>query len=481
MKPLPLNGKPYYNASDVANSIAPDDIDNCYLEVSPELGLVTRRRPGLRLFADLGATAGDGLFYWASANKTIAVNSGNIYELNRDGTFLDITAATLKTGIPVSFSAGQKLDGTPWLYMANGALVYSENGSETIAPADVATPNTADQVAWLNGRFLANVPAENRFLFTDTNPATGVIENDFWSSSDNPLTTEAKGDELVALFVAWQEINAWGQEGLEIWQDDGVTPFSPLPGGFTEVGIEAKYSVARMGNTLFALCTVDGKRAVVKMAGRAPIVVSLAIENVINEYETVSDCIGSVVGVDGLAIYLLQFPSEGKTWAYDVKSDTWIPWSTWDLSTGTAGQFIGTHTCFSRNWNKHLVMSNVDGKIYEFDRSVFKDGTAPIKTYRRTPWIEHATLNRKRCEQLQIKIKKGLTDDVSCFVRFADNGAEEWSLPFELDLGNTGERDFVSSISRMGMYTSRRYEFTITDDTDLVLVVAGENVKELWS
>jgi len=479
MPRLKFNQAPYYNTDQTANALDPDDIFNVYLEQTPDVGLSVRRRPGLRLFADLGDSPGDGLFYWEAASKIIAVSGGRAYSLNYDGTFVDITTATLASGTPVKFADGSKLDGTPFLYMANGKLVYSDGGGNTTYPTDPGTPTLATQVIYLNLRFLANERGTSRFLFTDTNPATGVLEPDYWSSSDNPLTCEAKGDSLLSMTAFLQEIYNWGNQSVEVWQDDGITPFVPIPQATSEAGLEAKYSVVQGDNALFALCVIDKVRCVIKLSGRTPQIISGPIENILASYSQVDDAIGQLVSVGGVHLYLLQFPSAGKTWAYDIKSNAWVPWGTWNLLTGTMGQFIGQHSCFVKTWNKHLIMSRLDGKIYEFDRNVHEDDGRPIKSYRRTIWEDHGAGNRKRATRLRIKIKTGATVTGAAFLRFADNGAEEWSPYIELPLYPEGKRDFVLDLTRMGQYVSRRYEVSITDDADLCLVWVDEDVEAL--
>lgn len=477
---LPINIKPYYNTDQIANSIAANDMFDCYLEPVPELGYVTRRRPGLQLFADLDKPfAGDGLFYWDATQTVIAVCNGRVYCLMENGTSTDITGAALNPGIPVIFADGQALDGTPWLYMANGDLIYSINRANTVAPTDPNTPS-ATHVAWINSRFIANEEGTNRFDFTDTNLTTGLMQNDYWSAPDNPLTCEARGDRLHALFTAWQEIYAWGTEGLEVWQDDGSTPFSPLQGAFAEAGLEAVYSVARADNTIFALCVIEGKRCVIKLVGRQPTIVSEPIARVLCEMDTVSDAIGDIISVGGLAIYLLSFPAANQTWAYDYAHDTWCRWGYWNEFTAEHDRFIGQHSCFAKGWNKHLIMSRLDGKIYELDRNVFDDAGNKMVSYRRTGWIDHNNAwKRKRSTAMYIKVKCGSSDDALLMLRWRDDGRQEWSTFMDVPLSPVGHYDFMAKLNRMGMYRSRQYEFRLSDNADLVVVGATESIVEL--
>lgn len=476
---LPLNSKPYYNSDPIANVSAPFDNMDCYLEPVPDGGFVTRRRPGMVEFCDLGTAAqGDGGFYWDAAGKAIVVSGGKTFELFEDGTFADLTTATLQSGVPVTFADGRLYANPAWLYLANGNLVYL-NGGNTTAPTDANTP-AATHVAWINSRFIANESGSNKFDFTSTNPATSLLENDYWSDPSNPLSCDARGDNLAALFTAWQEIYSWGQEGLEIWQDDGVTPFSPLPGAFAEAGLEAPYSVVRSDNTIFALCVIDSKRCVVKLQGRAPSVVSEPIARILSDMETVSDAIGDIIAVGGMAIYLLTFPTANQTWAYDYKNDTWVRWGYWSDINGIYDRFLGQHAFFVKPWNKHLIMSRIDGKIYELSRDAFDDAGRTMNTVRHTIWIDHNEVwKRKKANEFYVKAKSGGTDTASLLVSWLDNGSLEYSSEMALDFNPIGNYDFLSKNNRFGMYRSRKYRFRWTDNSDLVLVGATEGIEVL--
>ena len=743
MSAIPINDKPFYNSDRVANNLAPDDMFDCYLEAAPGVGLVTRRRPGLALFADVGTGApGDGLFYWDAVGKVLAVSDGLVFDVSADGVCTDITGAALTSGVPVTFADGQDIAGKPWLYLANGKLIYSKGGAPTVAPTDTNTP-AATHVAWIKGRFVANEQGTNRFDFTDTNPATaskilslrvlpgaglamqldnrpvlasvawtqsmkatggtapytwsavlgtaaavtgtgetatlaltavaagtkslvvtltdsaatpvvitgtytitfvttaaalaiadpgtayatvgtyeelpltatggigpltwsatglptgltlvnidavsgvntlagsvaavgsypitlrvadsqttpevatlsftlvisaqptiigplgiatnslpdatvgavytatltgtglageaiwtssaqlpegltlsslgvisgtptgvkgvttatftltdaavtGILDPAYWSAVDNPLTCDAKGDKLAALFTAWQEIYAWGSQGLEIWQDDAVTPFSPITGAFSEGGIEAPYSVALADNTVFALCNIGGSRVVVKLQGRAPVVVSDAIGRVLAEMPMVADAIGDLISVGGVSLYLLSFPTANQSWAYDYKNDVWCRWGS--FSSGAHHRFVGVHACYAKNWNRHLIQSRMDGKIYELRRDLFTDDGQVMQSFRRTTWIDHGTYNRKRCDQFYIKVKCGQADNAVMLLRYRDDGRQEWSQYLEIPLLPLGDGQFMAKMNRFGQYRSRQYEFLLSDDADMALV-----------
>ena len=339
----------------------------------------------------------------------------------------------------------------------------------------------ATHVAFIKGSFLANYPGTNSFLFTDVSPVTNMMDTAYWGSVDNPLTCDAKGDNLLAIFAAWQELYACGSQGNEIWQNDGVTPYSPIAGAFSEGGIEAPYSFVVADNTVFMLSVIAGTRVVVKLQGRAPVVISDPIARILSEMEDVSDAIGDLIGVGGLAMYLLTFPSAKQTWAYDYKNDVWVRWGYWDAESGLHNHFIGQHATYVKKWNKHLIQSRLDGKIYELDRNTFDDDGAEMVSYRRTGWINHGTYNRKVCDQFYVKCKAGMSNIGTLLVRWRDEGREEWGAWVDIPLQPVGQRDFIAKTNRFGMYRSRQYEFRLSDNADLVLVGVDTELRGLSS
>lgn len=485
IQPVPINERPYYGTDPVANAVLPTDIYNCLLEQAPGVGLVLRQRPGVTEFADLATGAkGDGLFWWDPAQRMIAVSGGQVFELFEDGTFTNLstseeTAAQMVAGTKVIFAEGQAINGDPWLYMANGVLAYlAATDAYPVAPGDENAPNAATHVAWMTGRFLAGWGGTNYFSITGYNPEAEEFENDFWSLDVNPFVCNAKGDKLDALLSTGEQTYAWGRLGAEVWQDDGTTPVSPVPSAFVEIGLEAVYSLAVAGDTFFLLGVVEGKRVVVRVSPAGSKIISEAIEDDLAGMDTISDAIGDLISVGGLSLYLLTFPTENKTWAYDAVANTWVPWSSFDTRLGNHNRYKYQYACYARGWNKHLIMSSVDGKIYEMGRETFTDDGDEIRTFYRTVWMDGGNSGSlKRAKKLTLKLKRGHVATGKVLLRWADNGSDLWSPSIELPLTPVGDRIFIVELPGMGTYYSRRYEFNFTDDADFVLVAAFEDVE----
>ena len=487
MFPLPINEKPFYNTDAIANSIAADDMYDCYLEQVPGLGFVTRRRPGLLPFANVNTGfPGDGIFWWDAAQKCIAVSGGRIFNVAKDGSFTEITGSSCNPGVPVIFSDGQQLDGTPFLYMASGKLVYSINGANTVAPTDPNTP-AATHVDYIDSRFIANMPGTSRFLATDTNITTGLLDNTYWSSTFNPFRNTARGDYIKALRACWEEIYAWGSLQLEVWQDDFVTPFSTIPSAQAEIGLESPYAICRTESTLFAVCVMDGKRCVVKLIGRQPEIISEPIASILSSMPTVSDAIGDLINVGGVNLYMVSFPSANQSWVYDHKADVWCRWGFYTGDASARDRFLGQHVCYCKPWNMELIQSRIDGTIYQLSRTALDDAGNLMVPYRRTGWIKPSAVpaggfmaistdHRKRCEQLYIKGKPGLPGaGTLLMMRYRDDGRNEWSTWTELQFTT----ESIERLTRQGTFRTRQYEFRFPSGTDTVLVSAEGTFAEL--
>ena len=104
-------------------------------------------------------------------------------------------------------------------------------------------------------------------------------------------------------------------------------------------------------------------------------------------------------------------------------------------------------------------------------------------TYRRTGWVDRGTKKRKRINQLFIKAKMNARNSSTSVMqlRWRDDGNPIWSTPMEINLRPDFQGNFVVPISRMGIYRSRQYEFRITDNVDLVLIGAHEDIEVLES
>lgn len=474
--------KPYYNVVDAGNTVATVEAYNVYFEPMPTGGFAVRRRPGMTLTRTHNTYQGQGMF-WSDRNKALYyVLNGKVYYQSSPTNASTLVGTIPGAVLPVVFAEGQKLNLDLILYMASGGtLRYLDLPTNTIVtPSDANTP-TSTFITNMNNRFYANdVNHDQDFLITDFNPDPAVEAMDvtYWSSATNPFRATAKPDPLMGIYSGWNEVYLWGSQACEVWQEDGVTPVAPLVGSIIEGGCAAPYSVVFANNTLIGLGTVLGKRAVMMVEGRSPKILSEPIANILQSYSQVNDAVGSLCFVGGLNMYVLNFPSENVTWAYDFKTDTWSQWSTWNLSYGRHDSFQGKFGVYAKDWNKHYVMSDA-GNVYELSRSVFDDNGTPIRSSIRTGWLDHGTWDRKRSDQFILKLKGYAPSDATILMRWRSDGFPEWSTAIELNIMQGEQNDHYCKLNRGGTYRSRQYEFILTDAADLALVGFEEDLTRM--
>ncbi len=480
--------KPNYNVEPQAKNLLMDSAQDCLYEAAGEDTYIIRRRPGYSLFSNPGASevvssgivrTGQGIFWSDRLAAVFVVSGGNLYKLASGGTATQLTGATLNTARYVIFAEAQTTALVPFIYIAHGGTLRYTLGTTLATPTDVNTPTVATFVTALNNRVWAN-NGDQDFYTTDTDPATGLADPFYWSDTDNPWRTAIKTDNLSAMIAAWNEVALWGTQSIDYWQEDGVTPISPLVGATTEAGIVSPYTLVKTNETLFALAAMDGKRAVIRLENRSPKIISLDIDKELQSLNTVSDAIMAPVFVGGINCLVLNFPTERKTWAYDLKNDMWNEWGAWNNSFSRYDDFPLAGTCYAKDWNKHLLLGR-DGKVYEMSRSTYQDNGSEIRTVLRTGWINHGTMRRKRSDVLFVKLKAYSSTPAVVSMRWRDDGRPEWSPYVEFNVGSESEETQFQSLTQMGIYRSRQYEFVMTDNADMALCGIMEEVKELAS
>lgn len=473
-------GKPYYNVDPVTKQIVSDALYDGYRDETESLV----GRWGLTEFCNLGTGApGDGGYWWDKAGIPVVVSAGRAFTFSRQGIVTELTGGDFATGTPVVFAAGQKVDNSGILMACNGnRLNYSVGGAFT--PVDSPAPQEATHVVYNGLRFLANEKDTARFVFSDIDPDTGEFDPLYWDAIENPLTSDTRGDNILGLYQAWDDIAVWGGEGREIWQvTGGAPPLETRLGAFCEAGLIAPYSVQKADNTFFALCNVDGKPAVIRLQGNDPLIISTDIERVLDGLSTLNDAIGDIVSVGGQSFYLLTFPTEDQTWAYNIKLKEWYRWSWWNQDFATREAFIGRHFFYARQWGMHFCVSRTTGKVYRVDVDATTDDGNTIRTEWQSGRADGGTSKNKRVSLARFLFKRGVGDGAGsepvAVIRWRDNGNMEWKNERQISLGKQGHYEVYKELYGLGMFRNRQFSIIFTDPAERVFVEMDVDVQAM--
>jgi hypothetical protein len=469
---MDLKAKPYRNLDESAQvGIAR------FYDAAKNDAMGNERRPGLggptsNRFVDLGTgKAVDTVYEWEHQGWIVAISGGRVFKVVANGAVTEITGATLLEGKPATFA-----DFGTSLYMANGGRIIKWTATNVTCAyiADPDAPATVTHIGFIDQYLIALDAGSDQIHFAD------VAAPDTWLGEF--FTAESLKDKSQALHIAWREIVIFGSKSIEYWGSTGnaTAPFQRFEGSNTERGCIAPYTVQQIDNTWFFL---DHERRVVKLAGRDPQVVSNPFDSELQKMDTVSDARGLHVHPNGETFYVLTFPAEGRTFAYDYKRDVWAEWSYWNNDTGSRDAFLGQTSCYMRTWNKHLIGSRTDGKVYYTSKSYHQDGGNPAMWEVWTGWEGNG--DWRFVAELMLKIRRGdgaalTTPEPILELYYRDRNANpnddeaQWIGPKHVNLGQLGEMDHVYRIRRLGRYRTRQYRFRCAENVPIVLSEAAE-------
>lgn len=139
-------------------------------------------------------------------------------------------------------------------------LAYIGNGSNLVTWDDDNPFTTLTNVTNIT-KALNLITYHNYFIYVDE-----FAKTFFWSAVDNPnswnplsfATAEFSGDSIVALQAIKDHLWIFGQRSIEVWADDGTTPFRKIPGAVFNTGAISKYSMCFVGDEVAFLGTDTG-------------------------------------------------------------------------------------------------------------------------------------------------------------------------------------------------------------------------------
>jgi hypothetical protein len=430
-------------------------------------------RPALSEFATIGANPIEGLFYFKPASKLVAVtfNLGGggrrVWSIDSSAVVTNITGSTLDgTSRPVFAS-----DGT-YLAIAGGDAPLQWNGSGTTT-ALAGSPEECTHISYLDGYWINHLLNDQEFRWAGPTSAARAT----WNSS-NFFQAEGLPDNIKAQYVLFRELYAFGEETTEIYQNFGTTSTPFQRTFFLERGIAAPYSVVEADNTLYWL---DNRRNIVRMEGRTPIIKSDAIATEIKAMTTVSDCFASRIDIGNHFLIIFTFPTEEKSYCFDYKRGEWGIWD--GYVAGVSDRLDINSYCYVPDWNKHLVGSAINGKIYELSFSNKTDNGNVLRR-KRVVNYDHGTNNRKRSNYYLFHLKRNVaTTSVTnpvISVRVNDDN-KGWSEPQLIELGALGTESTALRVRLGGIYRRRELEIEMTDAAEFVLSKIEEETEGLAS
>jgi hypothetical protein len=375
---------------------------------------------------------------------------------------------------------------TPVYMASNGTtimMVTGSNGYFFDPASNILTPISdsdftgADTVQFIDGYFAFNKPGTGQFQITQLY-GTDIDSLDF-------ATAEGAPDLLLSLLVDHREIWLFGETSTEVFFNSGNPdfPFERIQGAFIEQGCAAKFSPAKMDNTVYWLAADERGQGIVQRAsGYQPQRVSThAVEYAIGQYSTISDAIGYVYQQEGHSFYVLNFPTANATWVYDASTDEWHERAWRDPITGNLNRHRAN--CQMAFAGETIVGDWQNGNIYVLDLDYYTDNGDLIPAIRQTPYISNLG-NWMFFHKLWIDMEAGVGvngtgygSDPEVMLDWSNDGGNTWSNELRAKLGAIGARLTRVNFRRLGKsHNGRVFRVTVTDPVKRVFVDAGIEV-----
>ena len=462
---------PAYSAPSIYQDV--QELINWYIEVDPakkagERGF-TALYPteGLTLQLSLGTSAEVRGMYVPAGGSTLYVVSGNTLFSVSSG-FVATAIGTLSSySTPVSM-----VDNRICLYLVDGAnrytYTYATSTFANVGAGDGAF-NGANKVDYVDDFFVYNDPQSNQWGCSS--PLSGVSPVLSFSSKDS------SPDNIVSLICDHRQVLLIGEYTTEQWINVGSFPFpfQRIPGVSMQHGCAAQNSVTLFGeSTAWLAQDISGAPVVIHMNGYQPQRISThAVENDITG-GVISDAIGFRYRYNGHEFYILTFPTQDKTWVFDLATQEWHK-RAWVDTSNTLHRIRANCFCYFQGLN--LVGDWQNGIIYSLDPENYTDNGNPILRLRRAPHITN-DLNRVTHNSLQIQFQPGVGlstgqgSNPKCMMRWSDDGGSTYSNSYFVNIGAIGQYKNRAIKKQLGMARDRVYEVSITDPVYAAIVSA---------
>jgi len=361
------------------------------------------------------------------------VIGATLYEINSAGTATSRGTLNSSSGRVSMAHNGVRPSGNQQIMIVDGTDGYIyNNATSTLTQISDSDFVSSDSVVFIDGYFVfSQNGGSDRFWLTNQYDGTTINTLDF-------ATAEGSPDAIQSLVADNRELFIFGEETLEVWYNSGDTDniFQRFQGGFKQHGCVAKASPARFDNSVIWLSRNDrGDSQVVRLGdGYQPQVISTPeINYQISTYGNQEDAFGYSYQHEGHEFYVLTFPSEGVTWAYDASTQTWH-----QRAHNIGGAFPNRerYNCHVFAFGKHLFGDYLNVNIYVLDGTIGTFNGARIERERTSMSISDEE-NRRRLSSVQLDMQEGIGDGNTA------NDDVFW-LSYSKDGGHT----FTNEVSR---------------------------------
>lgn len=440
----------------------------------PDQSGVLRPRYGLASYSVTGYSSAATIGLERFQTSIVAVDNSRYFYVINDAT--PSIATVLSTATTSTQLEGYKrptfASGENYVFAAGGGRVSYWAPGMTAAAMLTASPHCT-HVAAIGQRLVTNnVDDTAVFNFSDIGEST-------WGTwpDENFANADSRPDPIYGVYENLGELYVFGQQTLQVYgiSSDPVFPFDSV--STINIGVSGPYSVVKLDQSFMLF---DERRRFVLTDGRSFQVASDPIASTLRGLTTVSDCFGYREATGQLDRIVWRFPTERRTFVYDLPANKWISERRY-YSSDNADWPVNAYVY--RHSDAAHIVGLATGGLAQMS-TTHLDVAQPLVCELTTRWHDHGTSNSKRSTRVRVTMRRGTAAENATpgalEVRIQNENGP-WTPWRQISVGNPAQYEQVRDIYFGGVFRRRRYNVRFSNTEEMSLVSVMDDVTELAS
>jgi hypothetical protein len=274
-----------------------------------------------------------------------------------------------------------------------------------------------------------------------------------------------------------------GAKTTEMWWNagqSGSSPFQRQDGRFSQQGLAAPHTLAKLGENYYWLSSnAQGGGIVMGLTQGMPSRISThAVEYSIQNAGLLSESTAYAYQQEGHYFYCLNVPGTNTTWVYDTSCNLWHERQS--VINGNIGRNLAEgHAVLN---DIHIVGDYQSGNYYKLDLDSYTDNGQTVPRIRQ---LLHAALNGYNVFynliEVDFQFGVGLVNDgtntsnnvnPTCILEVSKDGGMTFGNPIKGTLGKIGDYRTRCRFARCGYGRDLVFRLTITDAVNVQILSA---------
>lgn len=376
------------------------------------------------------------------------------------------TFTLVNDGTPAKiYSSGDA--GSQILIISGGTAYVFDLDANTLAPV----VSGATSGGYISGYFVVLDAS------TSTLKSSELVDGYAWDETQVYQRLSA-GDRWLAVGVTSNNLYLIGSNSTDVYSvtGDNDTRFAPFNSITIEYGIIAPASLDVSPNGVLTWMSQNqqGAGPVVSVQGyQASVISTLGFAREVEQFSTLADAYAVSYQQEGHAFYILTFPSDDRTWAFDRTTGEWHRRASYNPNNMRETAYRMACHCFAFSgvgFGTHLVGDSQSGVLAEMSTDYGTDlGGGVIRRVRQTPYMTSGNQTLITVWNLLFDllagngIATGQGSDPTIALQISKDRGNTWGKVLTRPTGAQGAYKTRVAFGRLGDARDWVFRFYVTD------------------